>query len=49
MIDKISTNAKMNSNDVAHIGLFTLIRIAFKKINEIVSVVNKLERDNLNK
>ena len=49
MIEKITINAKMNSSDIAHIGLFKLIRVAFKKINEIVAVVNNLERDNLDR
>jgi hypothetical protein len=46
MIEKISTNARINPRDEAHLSLFYLIKILFNKVNEIIDVVNKLEVKN---
>jgi hypothetical protein len=41
MIDKITVNAKINTN----YKLFYLIKILFNKVNEIIEVVNRLEKE----
>lgn len=46
MIKKIDVNAKISSTDKAHLSLFYLIKVAFEKINEIVEVVNRMEKEN---
>jgi hypothetical protein len=45
MIERITTNAKMVSNDDSHLKIFYLIKILFNKVNEIIDVVNGLERE----